>query len=152
MSLVIPARFEDNANSIHSDSEDNEAPEVSSSSEIAERDRAMLDEEDEREELLALGSSGTESSMPPGRRLDNNFVSNGKGGRWDRRKRCITAKRRRQSNEEGELMYEMEEGGKARGTSSDSSGSSAELDRHKLRKMHDRPVCETRVHPFKCWS
>ena len=104
------------------------------STELAEHDRGLLDEEEERETLL---TGGRAQNNPPrgffGRRqkdkepsaieLDENKKRSGRTRRGKR------GKRRNRKDEEGELLYEMEEGGETYDTSSQASSSSAELDK-----------------------
>lgn len=97
------------------------------STEVANYDREVLDEEEERETLLASerkdklskGILGTgRSDRILGEKVRNNSTS--------RRQK----KRRRETTDgEGKLTFEMEEGGPASDVSSQVSGSSLELDR-----------------------
>ncbi|KAI9677995.1 MAG: hypothetical protein M1817_005939 [Caeruleum heppii] len=118
-----------------SDSEDDQVlDDAQNSLELAEHDRALLDEEDEREKLLAPGENETGL-----RRIFSGGLSNGSRVRIGRRER--RRKRRRERNggrmvhgeqgEDGELMYEMEEGGLKSDTSSISTEGSLELEREK---------------------
>ena len=103
------------------------------SAEIAEHDHEILDEEEEREKLLAGESTG---DAPRGF-----FSKRHKGGQADMNKKVSrklrrSRKKRRHArdgsrDEEGELMYEMEEGGPTSETSSMASLSSTELDKLK---------------------
>ena len=120
-----------------SDSEDDEVIQGSRTSfEIAEHDRTVLEEEDEREKLLAGGGAGDGL-----RRIfsisNTSKVMVGKGERRKRkRERRKTARRERRRNkglgggEERDLMFEMEEG---RTTGDTSSESSSDIDGEKLR-------------------
>lgn len=109
------------------------------STEIAERDRGLLDDEEEREKLLAAG--GAQNTPPKGffgrRRRDKKLAVIELNE--NRRKPRRSHKTRREKkgsgkDEEGELLYEMEEGGETYDTSSQASSSSAELD--KLNPAH----------------
>ena len=120
------------------------------STEIAQRDHALLDEEEEREKLLAT-------------RAIEKAPSKGFFGRRQRDKRPAqielsekkqqgrrphrTRKEKKGSgkDEEGELLYEMEEGGETYDTSSQASISSAELD--KQNTVHSSV---SKVNAFEC--
>ena len=96
-------------------------------SKLQERDRTLLEEEEEREKLLALAGSG-----------------NGRRKSKKRKARARKKKLQGNSDEAGESMYEMEEGGGREDTSSLASTSSAELDRLKFEysstsKVHRLP-------------
>ena len=104
--------------------------------EVAENDHEILDEEEEREKLLAGEKT---KDAPRGffsrRHKGGQADVNKQGSRGLRRSR----KRRKQArggsrDEEGELMYEMEEGGPRSETSSLASSSSTELDKLNLRQ------------------
>ena len=99
--------------------------------EVAEHDHEILDEEEEREKLLAGEST---------RDAPRSFFGRGhKGGQANMIKQASrglrqSRKRRKHArggsrDEEGELMYEMEEGGPTSETSSLASSSSTELDK-----------------------
>ena len=106
------------------------------SAEIAEHDHEILDEEEEREKLLAGESTG---DAPRGF-----FSKRHKGGQADMNKQVSRKLRRSKKkmrharggsrDEEGELMYEMEEGGPTSETSSLASSSSTELDKLNLKQ------------------
>ena len=104
--------------------------------EIAEHDHEILDEEEEREKLLAGentkdaprgffsrrhrgGQAGVNKQASRGLRRSRKKMKHARGGSRD---------------EEGELMYEMEEGGPRSETSSLASSSSTELDKLNLRQ------------------
>lgn len=112
--------------------------------EIAEHDRELLDEEDERDKLLTEGSTrDTPRGFFNRRRKDEH--SNGAGGKSGKRTAHKTWKRRRKTkgsshDKEGELMYEMEEGGPKSETSSQASSSSAELDKMNLARSSTSKV------------
>lgn len=101
------------------------------SSEVAERDYKILDEEDERERLLARG--GGSQGFPL---LFNGGDTSGdkvKIGKRERRKLKREARRDRKRGchgEASELMYEMEEGG--RRSESELSRNSSESDQQRL--------------------
>lgn len=117
--LLSPGEYDDDASlrspsEQDSDSEDDEFLRASRTSlELAEYDRTVLDEEDEREKLL------TRSGPTQGLRRIFSPISAGGGsvkiGKRERRRRREEREKRRQRrkehmSEEGELMYEMEEG------------------------------------------
>ncbi len=104
--------------------------------EVAEHDHEILDEEEEREKLLA----GENTKDAP-----RGFLSRRqKGGQADMNKQASRGLRRSRKkrkharggsrDEEGELMYEMEEGGPRSETSSLASSSSSELDKLNLKQ------------------
>ncbi|KAG8530669.1 uncharacterized protein KY384_004024 [Bacidia gigantensis] len=103
------------------------------STEVAVHDCGILEEEEEREELL---TARTETSSTP------KFLSskirdirlNGKLGRASKRDGYRKTRREEHGDldENGELMYEMEEGGPHSEISSQASSSSAELDKLNL--------------------
>ncbi|KAL2037147.1 hypothetical protein N7G274_010143 [Stereocaulon virgatum] len=101
--------------------------------EVTGRDREILDEEEEREKLLT-GESVKEASKGF---FSTRYKDERHGGNLsneEKRKSRRLRKRRRHVNgsrhdEEGELMYEMEEGGPISYSSSQASESSADLDK-----------------------
>lgn len=105
------------------------------SSKLQEQDRVLLEEEEERENLL------TERRPSKGLKwIGRTGVSNGsnvvvghveRGGKSRRRRQTKKKKFSRKKDKVGGFMYEMEEGGGREDTSSLSSSSSAELDRLK---------------------
>lgn len=106
------------------------------SAEISERDHEILDEEEEREELLAGKSTkdaqrGFFSKRHKGGQADMNKQASRKLRRSRKKKRHSRGGSR---DEEGELMYEMEEGGPTSETSSLASSSSTELDKLNLKQ------------------
>ena len=106
------------------------------SAEIAERDHEILDEEEEREELLAGESTkdaprGFFSKRHKGGQADMNKQASRKLRRSRKKKRHARGGSR---DEEGELMYEMEEGGPTSETSSLASSCSTELDKLNLKQ------------------
>lgn len=104
-----------------------------SSTELAQHDREILDEEQERENLL---TGGTSKETPRGffgrKRKDeqSGAIQTREArhrSRRSRKKLINTDEATR--DEQGELMYEMEEGGARDDTSSQASSSSADLDK-----------------------
>ncbi|KAL9043914.1 MAG: hypothetical protein Q9214_002913 [Letrouitia sp. 1 TL-2023] len=101
--------------------------------ELAKHDRGLIREEEEREKLLSGSKSSkkrrffgrskkAEDFTPPNnQRAKRNVIHKNK-----KQKRSVA------SDEGGELMYEMEEGGPASEISSQASTSSVDLDRPKL--------------------
>ncbi len=119
-----------------SDFEEDEATDADyTSPNVQERDRALLEEEEERENLLAVQGSGNNSRKVVGRGLnDGSKAEIGYGERTGKNRRKVRTKKKkypRKKDEAGASMYEMEEGGGREDTSSLSSSSSAELDRLK---------------------
>lgn len=102
------------------------------SDEVADYDRELLGEEDEREKLLAAESTTAfPGSRGKGRKDDTSYRS---GDQQSKRRPYKSANTRRKPrlsshDEEGKLMYEMEEGGPKSETSSQASSSSAELNK-----------------------
>ena len=104
--------------------------------EVAEYDHEILDEEEEREKLLTGGSArdgtrGFFSKRHKSGQADLNKEASRKHRRSRKRRRHV---RGSSCDEEGELMYEMEEGGPTSETSSLASSSSTELDNLKLKQ------------------
>ncbi|KAF4220610.1 hypothetical protein CNMCM8980_001565 [Aspergillus fumigatiaffinis] len=142
-SLLSPGDYDDDASSLRSlseqdsDSDDDEFLRKSRTTlELAEHDRAVLEEEEEMEKLLVR--SGPTHGL---RRIFSPNGSSVKIGKYERdrdrrRKRQDERKRRRRSaaGQNGELMYEMEEGYRE-SESSLLSGSSSELDQ-RLEKQY----------------
>ena len=150
--FLSPAHYDDDAASLRSasdqesDSEDDEVLQgARSSREIAEHDRLVLKEEEEREKLLTEGDSAGKGL----RRIFSGSHSNGsrvKIGKQERRRQRRqdrkAARRRRmgKDDEEGVLMYEMEEGGTHDDVSSASSNDSSDLDRRRMQSVHGNKV------------
>lgn len=125
LSLLSPASYDDDA-SLHSptpsdqdtDSEDDEFLRTSRTTlELAEYDRTVLEEEDEREKLLIRGGPADglrRIFSPSSARTGGGSVRIGKKERRRQRREQREEERRRrrkkERNEHGELMYEMEEG------------------------------------------
>ena len=102
------------------------------STEIAEHDRGLLDEEEEREELLALPSP---KGLFGRRRKEKKLAQIELHESKQKSRRPHKTRKEKQgsgNDEEGELLYEMEEGGETYDTSSQASSSSAELDKQSL--------------------
>ena len=104
--------------------------------EIAEYDHEILDEEEEREKLLAGGSTrdapkGFFSKRHKSGQADLNKEASRKLRRSRKERRHARGSSR---DEEGELMYEMEEGGPTSEKSSLASSSSTELDKLNLKQ------------------
>lgn len=102
------------------------------STEIAEHDRELLEEDDEREKLLAAESTRVSPGFLGRRPKHDSFQ--GSDDQKSKRKPYKSRNRRRKlrdgsHDEEGKLMYEMEEGGPKSETSSQASSSSAELNK-----------------------
>ena len=107
------------------------------STEIAEHDRGLLDEEEEREELLTAGGAKKAPSKGFfGRRRKDKKPAEIELNETKRKPRRSHKTRREKKgsgkDEEGELLYEMEEGGESYDTSSQASASSAELNKLNL--------------------
>ncbi|KAI9775195.1 MAG: hypothetical protein M1839_001383 [Geoglossum umbratile] len=149
---LSPAAHKDDASSLRSvsnqdsDSEDDKVVRRAQTSlEIAEHDRTVLEEEDEREKLLASGGAGDGL-----RRIfsisNSSKVMVGKGERRKQRREKRKAarrerrrgKRRGGGGEEEELMFEMEEGVMRGGSASDSSEGSSDIDRETLSRSGRR--------------
>ncbi|KAL8725275.1 MAG: hypothetical protein Q9181_006475 [Wetmoreana brouardii] len=127
----LPQAHSDYAGS-GSDSEDDLVlQEILNSTELAEHDRQLLLEEEEREELLS-------EKHPKGQRsfLSRNGNNQGQDqGRRSTPQRSHKARRRKHveaTDEAGELLYEMEEGDAKDDTSSEASSSSIELHKPRL--------------------
>lgn len=146
MSLTTPIAQEgDSKEDYRGDSSDAEsdfdndpvAQHARNSTEIAEHDRGLLDDEEEREMLLTGGRAQKDplkgffgrrqkDKEPSAIELNENKKRPGRAQRGKRGKKC------NRKDEEGELLYEMEEGGETYDASSQASSSSAELDKLNL--------------------
>lgn len=107
------------------------------SAEVAEHDRGLPDEEEEREKLLAArGAQEAPSKGFFGRKQKGKKLAETELNEEKRKPRRSHKTRREKKgsgqDEEGELLYEMEEGGETYDTSSQASSSSAELDKQGL--------------------
>ena len=102
------------------------------STEVADHDRELLDEEEDREILLASNGKATLSEGFFGRSR-NVGTPHEKAGQH-RAKRRRKKRHEDMKDEEGKLMYEMEEGGPVSDVSSQASRSSSELDKLKSEK------------------
>ena len=150
----IEERYED-VSPLTSDPEsdlDNDliAKHARNSTELAEHDREVLQEEEEREKLLTAGNAQKPSrgffNRNPREGLPTIGEGQGKGTRPRRQRTRRRAKQIGSHDEEGELMYEMEEGGRRSDTSSQASSSSIELD--KLNLAHS-PMSKVRKLVFQ---
>ena len=126
--------FRDESFDAESDLEDDLVSQhAHNSTEIAERDHGLLDEEEEREELLATTGIKTAPSRGffgrarKGKRPAGIELREKKQTRRPHKTR--KEKKGNGKDEEGELLYEMEEGGETYDTSSQASSSSAEIDK-----------------------
>lgn len=132
--------YKDDSSDAESDFENDPASQhARNSTQIAEHDRGLLDEEEEREKLLAAGGAPkTLSKSFLGRRRKDKKVAEidlNENKRKHRRSHKTRKEKKGSGNdEEGELLYEMEEGGETYDTSSQASSSSADLD--KLNSAH----------------
>ena len=104
-----------------------------SSTEIAKHDHELLREEEERENLL----NPEKNRSTPSGLFDRTFGSKEKRAQKERGKR----KHYGANDEEGELMYEMEEGGSHSEVSSQASMSSVALDKMNLARQRPSRVC-----------
>ena len=120
-SLLAPAAYDDDASSLRSpseqdsDSEDDEyLNKPRTTLELAQHDRSVLEDEEELEKLLTR--SGPTSGL---RRIFSPNASTVRIGKRERRRQRREERRSRrdqrkrnheQTGEDGELMYEMEEG------------------------------------------
>lgn len=125
-----------------SDSEDDLVlQEIHNSTELADHDRQVLLDEEEREEFLTRKrSEGHRSFFAKEKNKHRHGHDQGKTPQRPHRSR-----RRKHHNgatdEAGELLYEMEEGGAKDDESSQASSSSAELDNLQLGRSETAKVC-----------
>ena len=96
------------------------------STETANHDREILDEEDERETLLASENKGKVSKGFTGTNGSNGILP--KKVRKDRMTRRRRYTGRASQDGEGKLIFEMEEGGPVSDVSSEASRSSVDID------------------------
>jgi hypothetical protein len=153
-SLLSPANYDNDAASLRSpseqdsDSDDDEfLRHPRSTLELSQHDRSVLEDEDELEKLL--------TRTGPALGLRRIFSPNGSSvriGKRERRRARREARlsRRERVSEEGELMYEMEEGLGDDDTSSLMSGSSMDLD-GKEDYLYE-PVHRRSTLPWTCYS
>jgi hypothetical protein len=138
-SLLSPTAYDDDASSLRSlsdqdsDSEDDELVQGSRDTlELAKHDRTVLEEEEEREKLLLRASPTDSLRRIFGSKHDNgSSVRIGKRERRKKRKLGRRGGRRRRAggaDAEGELMYEMEEGGFRDDSNSQLSTASSDSD------------------------
>ncbi|KAJ5352792.1 Type I phosphodiesterase/nucleotide pyrophosphatase/phosphate transferase [Penicillium brevicompactum] len=111
-SLLSPANYDNDASSLRSPSEqdsdsDDDAllDQNRSTMELAEHDRAVLEDEDELENLLTRRGAGQGI-----RRIFSPLEGSVKIGKKPKGRRSRRGSRRERVSEDGELMYEMEEG------------------------------------------
>lgn len=111
-SLLSPANYDNDASSLRSPSEqDSDSDDDAfvnrsrTTSELAEHDRAVLEEEEELANLLTSG--GTTRSI---RRIFSPHEGSVTIGKKPKERRPRRGSRRERVSEDGELMYEMEEG------------------------------------------
>ncbi|CAI7593974.1 unnamed protein product [Penicillium bialowiezense] len=111
-SLLSPANYDNDASSLRSPSEqdsdsDDDAllDQNRSTMELAEHDRAVLEAEDELENLLTRQSAGQGI-----RRIFSPLEGSVRIGKMTKGRRSRRGSRRERVSEDGELMYEMEEG------------------------------------------
>lgn len=130
--------YKDDSSDAESDIENDPASQhAPNSTQIAEHDRGLLDEEEEREKLLAAGGvRKTLSKSFLGRRRKDKKVAeidlNENKRKHRRSHKTRKEKKGSGKDEEGELLYEMEEGGETYDTSSQASSSSADSDKLNL--------------------
>lgn len=147
-SPAAPSKYDDDASSFPSgqlsDSEDERVMHGASTSlELAEYDRGVLEKEEEQAKLISKHSPG--EGLRGGFHGRNNHDRQFRAGRRERRRKRKATKRRTggKDDEQGELMYEMEEGAQKEDASSESSGSSTELDKGRFHDVFARRVCHT---------
>ena len=109
-----------------------------SSIEITKHDHELLREEEERENLL----NPDKNRSTPSRFFDRTFGNKEKRAQKERGKR----KHHGANDEEGELMYEMEEGGPHSDVSSQASMSSIALDKLNISRQRPSRVCTDAMH------
>lgn len=122
---------------------------------VAEHDRGLLDEEEEREKLLiAGGAQKTSSKGFFGRRQKDKKLAEIELNENERKPRRSHKTRRDKKgsgkDEEGELLYEMEEGGETYDTSSQASSSSAELEKLNLAHSSMSKVIPMNITVVQC--
>ncbi|KAI9741626.1 MAG: ectonucleotide pyrophosphatase phosphodiesterase [Cirrosporium novae-zelandiae] len=153
---LSPSRYDDDASSLRSASDqetDSEDDEVllgaRTSAEIVEHDLSILREEEERERLITGSNKnkglGIRRIFSGGHDEEPQIKKMHKREQRKQRRRGERAARRKKkgkTDEEGELMYEMEEG--AFRDSSDSSGISSDIDYQKFSHTFNREKSSTR--------
>ena len=115
--------------SSESESEDEDQARTSTS---ARRDQEVLREEDERENLLLKHRDDGDASEQQEGFLGRTFKSHKKKRRKEEGGRKRGVGKKGEEGEDGELMFEMEEGGPQSEISSQASMSSSELDKMNL--------------------
>ena len=137
------------SSSSSSDSDVEDDPTVKhtrTSTEIAEFDRDLLNEEEERENLLTAGAAKEPSRAPwsfLGKRRKEDQPSREVIRRLKGKQRRLRRKRRDKNtsdNDEGHTLFEMEEGGPRSEVSSQASSSSAEQE-----KTNSKPTLTSKV-------
>ena len=110
--------------------EDSDLPgnDTRDSGELAEYDRGILVEEEEREDLLTKKNSGPQTKGFFGRNSGGSITAD-IGKKKRRRKRRKHRRKGEVEDEDGALMFEMEEGGPKSDVSSEASSSSVGLDK-----------------------
>ncbi|KAI4161608.1 MAG: hypothetical protein LQ342_004749 [Letrouitia transgressa] len=118
----------------YSDSEDDQILSATNNArELAEHDRGLIREEEERENLLSSSKSTEKRKFFGKRKKAEDFTPpNNQRARRNVIHKNKKRKHKAASDEEGELMYEMEEGGPTSEISSQASTSSVDLDMPKL--------------------
>ncbi|KAI9819589.1 MAG: ectonucleotide pyrophosphatase phosphodiesterase [Pycnora praestabilis] len=163
-SLLAPSHYDDDADSIHSVSDQDSDPNddevlqgARDSREIARYDRTVLEEEEERDKLLLGGSAraglrrifsgghGNSSSVKIGKREQRKQKRKEKRATMRERKRAKKDKLMAGNGENGELMFEMEEGGLRSDESSESSGASSDIDRRKFDSVFSKKLVTVHV-------
>ncbi len=176
-SLLSPPDSIDDASSVLSltspdlDSEDDDFVQGAGSSfEIAEYDQTVLQEEDEREKLLIGGIAGDGlrrvfSGHDNSSKAKLDKLHHRREQRERRERRSANKEKRRMEKskllagkgEEGELMYEMEEGGLS-DRSSESSEYASDLDKRKANDTYDKmvmptaPCVQIKTNPLPVWT
>jgi hypothetical protein len=152
--FLAPDDYDDDASSLilseqDSDSEDDLVVHGAQSSlEVAEHDRQVLEEEEEREKLLVgepkgvrkLFSLGNTSHTKIGKHHRKKQRRREKREEKEEKRRRQRERRRGGVEEEGELMYELEEGVDTGSSSGDSSIGSEE-ESYMLKSVYNRNVC-----------
>ena len=119
-----------------------------SSVEIADHDRGLLDEEEEREKLLTSGEALEDSRgfFSKGRKTERaqNIPKEERRRKSRRSRRKKRGEKANSHDDEGELLYVMEEGGPKDDVSSQASRSSSELDKLDSARSSTSKVGQTR--------
>jgi len=163
--LLSPSHYDEDASSLHSDQEEDSSDDervlgARTSAEIRDYDRNILFEEEEREEMLRANAKrgngldfsgglkkvfGKAYSAMPTKTESNTTAEDEKGaGRRERRKQRRARRKEKRdrlsedaaNGEDGELMYEMEEGGMKDGSSTGDSSETEESTDMDHKKFH----------------